>query len=280
MHGVLPTIESGKPVKQQVEGLLAFASALHRNQRDTAKGRAKSYQRRLAARGTEETVNRPALSVAHSPQPLVQQEDPRSSPIAGGTSGEDEERRERIDSGDGSSDEEVLRKKGTAKILPKISLSARAHKLLLAERKEPKGDEDLSISDAQVLVEKYRKRNRAAEAAVQASVERFHRGRKLQEPLLEDLKNLKKIIADKNRHMHLLELHLGIRHNFAKHHKAAHWEEGGNNHSLTRGSSRSSMIQTPESRPPISKKSGDEGGLSFTRPKDVDVWSGTQDAIS
>lgn len=72
--------------------------------------------------------------------------------------------------------------------------SLRADKLDRSD--ELKGEEDLSVAEAQapmalcarwehvslqVMVEKYRLRSRAAEAAVQASVERFHRGKKLQD---------------------------------------------------------------------------------------------------
>eukprot|EP00435_Cladocopium_sp_Y103_P010050 s471_g2.t1 len=60
MHGVLPTVESGKPVKQQVEGLLAFAEALHRNHRADAKfrdarpARARRWSRAAARRDDQD----------------------------------------------------------------------------------------------------------------------------------------------------------------------------------------------------------------------------------
>eukprot|EP00435_Cladocopium_sp_Y103_P018715 s864_g4.t1 len=201
-------------------------------------------------------ASRPESVLAAQGEPTSREVPPR-----GGSDEDLPTRPGRFDSGDGSSDEELeLRKKGTGRNLPKLSPSIRANKLQLAE--ELLGEEDLSMAEAQVLVEKYRKRNRAAEAAVQASVERFHRGRKQQEPLLDDLKTLKKVIADKNRHLHLLE-GLGIR-QFIKH-KASHWEDGN-----TRVSSRSSA-RTPPEWPPISKKSGDERRPSFTRSRDVDV---------
>lgn len=259
MHGVLPTVESGKPVKQQVEGLLAFAQALHRHQRKNAKFRARRWSRAFPHGADADAVLGDEVLPRHSILP-AQGEPSREVQPRGG----DEDLPTGVDS-DGSSDEELaLRKKGTGRNLPKLSPSIRANKLQLAE--ELLGEEDLSLAEAQVLVEKYRKRNRAAEAAVQASVERFHRGRKQQEPLLDDLKTLKKVIADKNRHLHLLEGFggLGIRQLIK--HKASHWDDG------TRGSSRSSA-RTPPEWQPISKKSGDERRPSFTRSRDVDVWS-------
>ncbi|CAK9110924.1 Nipped-B-like protein B [Durusdinium trenchii] len=187
MQGVLPSVND-PPVKEQVEGILALAGALCRTERETAKFRARTW--RLRRDGHDERLS--SVEARRETQDSIE-----TAGVANlepsGESGVNE----------GSDDEGVqalARKKTLAKNLPKIAPSARAFKLQHSElRKEPRGDEELSIADAQVIVEKYRQRSRAAEAAVQASVERFHRHRKLQEPLLDDLKSLKKLVVGVRR---------------------------------------------------------------------------------
>eukprot|EP00913_Durusdinium_trenchii_P001810 g1677.t1 len=129
MQGVLPSVND-PPVKEQVEGILALAGALCRTERETAKFRARTW--RLRRDGHDERLSSDSIETAG-----VANLEPS------GESGVNE----------GSDDEGVqalARKKTLAKNLPKIAPSARAFKLQHSElRKEPRGDEELSIADAQ-----------------------------------------------------------------------------------------------------------------------------------
>eukprot|EP00440_Ansanella_granifera_P006034 gb/GFBE01006547.1/.p1 GENE.gb/GFBE01006547.1/~~gb/GFBE01006547.1/.p1 ORF type:complete len:620 (+),score=119.38 gb/GFBE01006547.1/:1-1860(+) len=63
-------------------------------------------------------------------------------------------------------------------------------------RRNSNSEEYLMVYEARCVVEVYQQRKKAAEFTVQESMERFRKGRKAQEPLLEDLRQLKKAFAE------------------------------------------------------------------------------------
>ncbi|CAJ1377211.1 unnamed protein product [Effrenium voratum] len=231
MDGILPSLvrEDAEPVKSQVQGLLHIADALLNRERRRANFRARVRAKRRS----------PGRGPSNPPEVLAAESRPTE---------------EAPESGDDENEGVPRRRGANGKRLPRIAKTAKPE------------EEFLSLSEAQVAVEKYRQRSRAAEAAIQASVERFDRGKRLQEPLLDDLKQLKKFVASADRHRpHLLlerRVEVGIRHTFqtAKSKKVKRWDEG------SQPSSKSSSSSATDSAK-ISKKSkpeASETGGSFT----------------
>jgi len=309
MIPILPSIakSDAEPVKDQVQGLLRFADALLNTKRRDAGLRARHGGRRPSPK-------RHQKSLPAEPPKEAEAEDVGSDK-GSGDAGEPPSSRSRGDmihevqelarnpslpgsrrpslflesASDADSQDDVSpRKKTSAKQIPQLTPSPRAAKLDAGGVDDDAAAQFFSLTDTELVVEKYRLRNRAAEAAVQASVERFHRGRKLQEPLLDDLKQLKKVMSSERKTWCgpvrvETRIEVGIRQTWvtskAKKEKERKEEgmESDSNSSFDSESSSSGASASPrQTTQNLTPKAAEQTPRSATSSKDSS-WKGHQD---